>query len=87
MGVMLALDRPGAARGRRQGQHARSDDQARADAFAALLSYDPACAGRYLSRLARPALAGRLRLAVGAHRQVARVGSLLGIEVRHRGPA
>jgi hypothetical protein len=61
MGVMLSLDRPGPARSRRQGQHVRnSDDQACVDAFAAMLRYDATGAGRYLSRLARTVLAGRL---------------------------
>ena len=69
MGVMLALDRPGAAdrpgggRGRRQGQHVRSGDQARADPLTVQLSYDLSCAGRSLSRLARLVLAGQRRLA------------------------
>ena len=58
---MLSLDRPGAARSRRQGQHVRnSDDQACMDAFAAMLRYDATGAGRYLSRLAKTVLAGRL---------------------------
>jgi hypothetical protein len=58
---MLSLDRPGPARSRRQGQHVRnSDDQACMDAFAAMLRYDATGAGRYLSRLAKTVLAGRL---------------------------
>jgi hypothetical protein len=58
---MLSLDRPGLVRSRRQGQHVRnSDDQACLDAFAAMLRYDSTGAGRYLSRLAKTVLAGRL---------------------------
>jgi hypothetical protein len=74
MGVMLALDRPGTARGRRQGQRVRSDEQASAVGAAALPSCDPSRAGRSLSRLTRPALAGPLRLAAAA---LAAAGSAL----------
>jgi hypothetical protein len=79
MGVMLALDQPGADRGRRQAQHVRSGDQAWAGALASPLSCDPTCAGRSLSRLARPVLAGRLRL-TGA------VLAAAGLALRRRRP-
>jgi hypothetical protein len=60
MGVMLALDGPRQARGRRRGQHTRSpEEQACVDAFAAFL-HDPPGAGRALSRLGATVLAGRL---------------------------
>jgi hypothetical protein len=60
MGVMLSFDRPVPARNRHQGQHVRdSADQAGLDAFAGILRHDVAGAGRYLSRLAMTALAGR----------------------------
>jgi len=60
MGVMLALDRPAPARGRRHGQHARSSAvQAPADALAAFLRASlPAGGGRAASRpgAGRPAV-------------------------------
>jgi hypothetical protein len=60
MGVMLALDGPRQARGRRRGQHTRSpEEQACVDAFAAFL-HDPPGGGRALSRLGAAVLAGRL---------------------------
>ena len=60
MGVMLTLDGPRQARGRRRGQHTRSpEEQACVDAFAAFL-HDPPGAGRTLSRLGATVLAGRL---------------------------
>jgi hypothetical protein len=60
MGVMLTLDGPRLARGRRRGQHTRSaEEQACVDAFAAFL-HDPPGAGRTLSRLGAAVLADRL---------------------------
>lgn len=60
MGVMLTLDGPRQARGRRRGQHTRSpEEQACVDAFAAFL-HDPPGAGRALSRLGATVLADRL---------------------------
>lgn len=60
MGVMLTLDGPRQARGRRRGQHTRSaEEQACVDAFAAFL-HDPPGAGRALSRLGTTVLADRL---------------------------
>jgi hypothetical protein len=58
MGVMLSLDRPGLARNRRQARHARrTDEQAWADSFTAILRDDSPHAG-CLVRLAKNALAG-----------------------------
>jgi len=60
MGVMLALDQR-QARARRRAQHRRTpEEQACLDAFAAFLRYDAPGAGRCLSRLATPVLAGKL---------------------------
>ncbi len=64
---MLSLDRPGPVQSRRHGQHGRnSDDQAGPDTFAAAPGHDTTSAGRFLSRLAKTVLAGRLRLAAVA---------------------
>jgi hypothetical protein len=64
---MLSLDRPGPVPSRRHGQHGRnSDDPAGPDAFAAAPGHDATGAGRYLGRLAKTVLAGRLRLAAVA---------------------
>jgi hypothetical protein len=61
---MLSLDRPGPVHSRHHGQHVRrSDDQAGPDTFAVVPRHDTTGAGRYLSRLARTVLAGRLRSA------------------------
>ncbi len=61
MGVMLSLDRPRLARSRRQARHARRpDDQARADALAAILRDETPAAGGCLARLAKTVLAGWL---------------------------
>lgn len=60
MGVMLSLDGPRQARGRK-GQHSRtSDEQACMDAFAAFLNYDASRAGRCLSRVGRRVLAAKV---------------------------
>jgi len=51
---MLSLDRHRPARGhRRQGQHARHDDQARARVLAVMRRHDAPARGRLLARLAR----------------------------------
>jgi len=64
---MLSLDRPGPVPSRRHGQHGRNfDDQAGPDTFAAAPGHDATGAGRYLGRLAKTVLAGRLRLAAVA---------------------
>ncbi len=70
MGVMLSLDRPGLARSRRQARHARRpDDQARADALAAILRDETPAAGGGLVRLAKTMLAGwRFPAGAGASR-------------------
>jgi hypothetical protein len=66
---MLSLDRPGPVQSRHHGQHVRhSDDQAGPDTFAVVPRHDTSGAGRYLSRLAKTVLAGRLRPAVLAGR-------------------
>ena len=64
---MLSLDRPGPVQSRHHGQHIRNfDDQAGPDAFAAVPRHDTTGAGRYLGRLAKTVLAGRLRSAAVA---------------------
>lgn len=61
MGVMLSLDRPALARSRRPGRHARRpDDQAWAEALAAILRDEPPAAAGCLVRLAKTVLTGRL---------------------------
>jgi hypothetical protein len=61
MGVMLSLDRPGLARSRRPGRHARRpDDQAWADAVAAMLTGEAPNTGGCVVRLAKTMLAGLL---------------------------
>jgi hypothetical protein len=62
MGVMLSLDRPTLARSRRQARHARRpDDQAWADALAAIFRDEAPSAGSCLARLAKTVLAGWLQ--------------------------
>jgi|CZKT01.1.fsa_nt_gi hypothetical protein len=61
MGVMLSLDRPGLARSRRAGRHARRpEDQAWADAFAAMLAGESPNTGGCMVRLAKTMLGGLL---------------------------
>jgi hypothetical protein len=61
MGVMLSLDQPRLARNRRQARHARRpDDQAWADALAAVLTGDAPHPGGCLVRLAKTVFAGWL---------------------------
>ena len=65
MGVMLSLDRPGLARNRRSGRHARRpDEQAWPEVLTALRRADPPPAG-CLVRLAKNVLAGLLIPAEG----------------------
>jgi len=71
MGVMLSLDRPRLARSRRQARHARRpDEQAWADALAAVLRDETPAAGGCLARLAKTVLAGWLPVQAGASRPV-----------------
>jgi hypothetical protein len=69
MGVMLSLDRPRLARSRRQARHARRpDEQAWADALAAVLRDETPAAGGGLARLAKTVLAGWRPVQAGASR-------------------
>jgi hypothetical protein len=88
MGVMLSLDRSGAARDRRRARHARRPGaQARAQALVVLRRDEGSVSGRLLSRLTQTVLPRRSRLQRDASAHPAAAASAESLRASGRAPA